>query len=139
MRANNDTPLTGDTPEKCLAAIFVHSFVVRILFIVHLLLVFLCDQPRHDADVPGPHPGKFLPLFVEMMLIPAKGVIIITQVLELPHVCPTQQPGASFKNALPIMAGPLILMVSGNNAANNCPQNILSWDKAQGLAISCQI
>jgi hypothetical protein len=53
-----------------------------------------------------------------MTLIPAKGVIIITQGLELPQVPSTQQLAASFSNALPIMAGHLELMVSGNNAVN---------------------
>jgi hypothetical protein len=116
--------------------IFVRSFVVVILFVIHLLLIFLHNQPIHKADVPGPCPGNFLPLFVEMMiLIPAKGVIIITQGLELPPVCSTEQPAASFINALLIMASRLKLMVSGNNAANDCPQKILSWDNAQGLAI----
>jgi hypothetical protein len=90
-----------------------------ILFVVYLSLVVLRNQPIHDADVPGPCSGNFLPLFIEMILIPAKGVIIITQGLELPHVRSTQQPAASFKNATPIMAGHLKLMVSSNNAANN--------------------
>jgi hypothetical protein len=113
-------PLTGDTPEKMpgcnLYPLLYHS-----------------DSLRHSsltADVPGPCPDNFLPLLVEMMLIPAKGVIIITQCLEMPHVRSSQQPMASFDNALPIMAGRLILMVSGNNTANNCPQNILSQDNA---------
>jgi hypothetical protein len=114
---------------------FVCSFVVVILFVIHLLLVVLRDQLILDADVPGPCPGNFLPLFVEMILIPAKGVIIITQGIELPHVHSTQQPVASFSNASPIMAGHLELMVSSNNTADNSPQKILSWDNAQWLAI----
>jgi hypothetical protein len=122
-------------PEKRLAEIFVRSIVVVILIVVQLSLGVLRDQPIHDVDVPGPCPGNILPLFVEMILIPAKGVIIITQGLELPHVCSTQQPAASFSIAPPIMAGHLKLMVSGNNTANDCPQTILSWDNAQWLAI----
>ena len=121
--------------KKRLAAIFVPSFVVVILCVVLLLLIILCDQPIHDADVPGPCPGNFLPLFVEMILIPAKGVIIITQGIELPHVPSAQQLVGSFSVAPPIMAGHLELMVSGINTANNCPQKTLSWDKAQRLAI----
>ena len=109
--------------------IFVHSVVVRILFLIHFLLAILRDQPIHDADVPGPCPGKFLPLFVEMILIPAKIITTITQGFELPHVPSAQQLAASFSNAHPIMAGHLELMVSGINAANNCPQKTLSWDK----------
>ncbi len=70
-----------------------------------------------------------------MILIPAKGVTIITQGLELPHVPSTQQLAASFSNALPIMTDHLELMVSGNNAANDCPKKILSWDNACQLAI----
>ncbi len=70
-----------------------------------------------------------------MILISAKGVTIIIQGLKLPHVRSTQQPAASFSNALPIMAGHLELMVSGNTAANNLPQKILSRDNAQQLAI----
>jgi hypothetical protein len=46
-----------------------------------------------------------------------------------------QQLAASFINAPPIMAGHLELMVSGNNSAKNCPQKILSGEKAQHLAI----
>jgi hypothetical protein len=57
------------------------------------------------------------------------------QGLDLPHVLSTQQLAASFGNAPPIMAGHLALMVCRNNAANNCPQNILSQDNAQCLAI----
>jgi hypothetical protein len=121
--------------KKCLAVIIVRSVVVRILFVVHLSLVILRDQPIHDADVPGHCPGKFLPLFVEMILISAKGVTIFTQGLELPHNPSTQQLAASFSNALPIMAGHLKLMVRGNSANNNHPQKILSRDNAQQLAI----
>jgi hypothetical protein len=91
--------------------------------------------PIHDADVPGPYPGKFIPLFVEMILIPTKIVTIVAQGFELPHVPSAQQLGASFSNAPPTMAGHLKLMVRGINAAKDCPQKILSWDKAQRLAI----
>ncbi len=115
--------------------IFVRYFIVVILFIVHPSLVILHDQPIYDADVPGPCPGNFLPHFIEMTLIPTKGIIIIMHGLELPHVPSTQQLAASFSNAPPIMAGHLKLMVSSNNAANNCPQKILSRDNAQQLAI----
>jgi hypothetical protein len=121
--------------KECLTAFFVRYIVVVILFVVHLLLVILRDQLIHDADIPGPCPGKFIPLFVEMILIPAKVVMIITQGFELPHVSSAQQLAASFSNAPPIMAGHLKLMVSSNNAANDCPQKILSQDKAQHLAI----
>jgi hypothetical protein len=122
-------------PKKRLAAIFVHSIDLRILFAIDLLLIILCDQPICDADVPGPCPGKFLPLFVEMILIPAKGVIIITQGLELPHVLSTQQLAASFSNDPPTMTGLFKLMMSSNNAAKDCPQKILLWDNARWLAI----
>jgi hypothetical protein len=101
-----------------------------IFFVIHLLLVILHDQPIHDVDVPGPCPGKVVPLFVEMILIPATIVTIITQGFELPAVPSAQQLVASFSNALPIMAGHLKLMVSGNNAARDCPQKILSQEKA---------
>jgi hypothetical protein len=101
-----------------------------IFFVVHLSLIILRDQPIHDADVPGPFPGKEVPLFVKMILIPPKIVAIITQGFELPHVPSTQQLAASFSNAPPIMAGHLKLMVSGNNAAEDCPQKILSREKA---------
>jgi hypothetical protein len=117
--------------KNCLAAIFVRSVAVWILFIVHLLLIILHDQPIHDADVPGLCPGKLLSLFVVMILIPAKIVTIVTQGSELPHVWSPQQQAASFSNALPIMAGHLELMVSGINAAEDHPQKFLSWDKAQ--------
>ncbi len=62
------------------------TLIVRILFVIHLLLLILHDQPTHDHDVFGPCPGKYLPLFVKMKLIPAKIVTIITQGFELPHV-----------------------------------------------------
>jgi hypothetical protein len=90
--------------KKCLAAIFVCSVVVRILFVIHLLLLILRDQPIHDADVPGPCPGELLPLFIEIILIPAKIVTIITQGSELPHDRSPQQQAASFSNTPPIMA-----------------------------------
>jgi hypothetical protein len=130
MRANDDTPSTDDTPEKRLEAIFVCSVVVKILFVIHILLVILRDQPIHDADVPGACHGELLPLFVEMILIPGKIVTIITQGSELPHVRFPQQQAASFSNALPIMADHLELMVSGIKAAKDHPQKFLSWDKA---------
>jgi hypothetical protein len=118
-----------------LTAFFVRSVVVVILFVVHLFLVILRDQPIHDADIPGPCPGKFIPLFVEMILIPADIVTIITQGFELPHDPSAQQMAASFSNPPPIMAGHLKLMESGINAAEDCPQKILSRDKARHLAI----
>jgi hypothetical protein len=121
--------------KKCLAAIFIRSVVVRILFIIHLLLVILRVQPIHDADVTRPCPGKLLPLFVEIILIPAKIVTIITHGSELPHVRASQQQVASFSKAPPIMAGHLKLMVSIINAAKDCPQKFLSWDKARCAAI----
>jgi hypothetical protein len=65
-----------------------------------------------------------------LILIPAKIVAIITHGFELPHVPFAQQLAASFSYTLQIMAGHLKLMVSGINAANNCPQKILSQDKA---------
>jgi hypothetical protein len=116
--------------KKRLAAIFVRSIIVRILFVVHLLLVILRDQPIHDADVSGSYPGKLLPLLIAIILIPAKIVTIITQGSELPHVQSPQQQAASFSNALPIMVGHIKLMVSGINAAKDFPQKFLSWHKA---------
>jgi hypothetical protein len=121
--------------EKCLAAFFVWSVIVWIFFVVHLSLIILRDQPIHDADVPGPCPGKLLSLFVEIILIPAKIVTIITQGSVLPHVRSPQQQAADFSNALPIMAEHLKLMVSGINTAKDCPQKFLSRDKAQCSAI----
>jgi hypothetical protein len=109
--------------KKC-TAIFIRSVVVRILFVISLII--LCDQPTHDADVTGPCPGKFLPLFIEIILIPAKIVTIITLGFELHNVPSAQQQTASFSNAPLIMAGHLELMVSGINAAKDCPQKILS-------------
>jgi hypothetical protein len=60
-----------------------------IFFVINFSLLFFYDHPRHDADVLGPPPENCLLLFVEMMLIPAKGVIVIAQCLELPQVCST--------------------------------------------------
>ncbi len=121
--------------KKCQAAFFVLSAVVRFLFVSHLLLVFFHDQPIHDADVPGTCPGKHLPLFVKIMIILAKIETIITQGSELPHVGSFQYQAASFSTILPIMAGHLEEMVGGINAAKDCPQKILLWDKAQCPAI----
>jgi hypothetical protein len=93
--------------KECLTAFFIHSIVVVILFVVHLSLVILRDKPIHDADVPGSCPGKFIQLFIEMILIPAKMVMIITQGFELSHIPSAQQLAASFSNTPPIMAARL--------------------------------
>jgi hypothetical protein len=70
--------------KECLAAIVVQPIIEVIFFVVHFLLFFFCDQPRYDADVLGLCHDNFFPLFVEMILTPAKGVLVIAQCLESP-------------------------------------------------------
>jgi hypothetical protein len=97
-----------------------------IIIIAPFSLVFIYDQTRHDVDVPRLCLYYLYPFFVEIVLTPAKEVIVITQCLESPKVCFSLQLMAICNDTLPIQAVCHILSMSSIDAADDRPQNILS-------------
>ncbi len=72
--------------EECLPAIVVQSIFKMIVFVVPCLLILVCDHPEYDVNVLGLCHDHCCPFFVEIILTPAREIIIITQSLELPEV-----------------------------------------------------
>jgi hypothetical protein len=73
--------------EVCLPTIFVQSIVKMNFFLVPCSLILIYDQPGHDVNVLGLRHDNCYPFFVEIILTPARELIVITQSLELPEVC----------------------------------------------------
>ncbi len=73
--------------EEYLPTIVVGPIIKMISLVDLCLLIFVCDQPRHDVDVPWLSLDYFFPFFVEIILTPAKEVIVVTQCLELAKFC----------------------------------------------------
>jgi hypothetical protein len=72
--------------EKCLPGIVVQPIVKMIFCVIPCLLILVYDQPGHDVDILGLCRDHCCPFFVEIILTPAREIIIITQSLELPEV-----------------------------------------------------
>jgi hypothetical protein len=73
--------------EKCLPAAIVRIIIKSIFAIIPCLLIFIYNPTVHYVNVSGPSLYYLCPFCVQIMLIFAKVVVVIAQLVELQHVC----------------------------------------------------
>ncbi len=111
--------------EKCLPAVVVRRIIESIFIIVPCLLVFVINPTVHYVYVSGPSLCHLCPFFVQIILILAKHVVVVTSFLELQHVCLPQKFIAVIDYGLPIQTVCLIFSMGSINTSNDSPQNFL--------------
>jgi hypothetical protein len=72
---------------KSLPVVIVRIIIKLIFAIVLCSLIFVCNLIVHFANVSGLSLYYLCPFFVWIILILAKQVVVIAQLLELQHVC----------------------------------------------------